>query len=133
MNCKFHPNTEPIALCKNCDCGICKSCMAFADFSGLCPYCYLDSLKEKARNYKIGKIILAVFASIFLLATILFTILGSVLYSIYHDVSMLTFFTYVAIFGVLFILFCVFSGMLAKKQKAALHLLEQKKKQLINL
>ncbi len=133
MTCKFHPNQEPIALCKRCDCGICKSCVAFADFSGLCPYCYLDSLKEKSRNYKIGEVILGIFAAIFLLGTIFAAIVGGVLYSNYHDPGMLTFFTYVGVFGALFVVVCIFATIVSFKKRKTLRLLEQKKRQLTTL
>ena len=128
MRCKIHPNVEPISLCKECDSPMCKACVAFGEFSGLCPYCYLDSLKERARNYKVGKIVLGVLAALFLIADLFFAILGGALYGTYHDPAMLTFFTYVGIFSIAFILLCVFAGMLGNKEKKVRLKLAEKKK-----
>ena len=129
MRCKIHPDVEPIALCKECDSPMCKTCVAFGEFSGLCPYCYLDSLKDKARNYKIGKIILGIFAALFLAADLIFALMGGVLYGIHHDPAMLTFFSYVGVFSIAFIILCVFAAILGKIEKKVRIQLAEKKKQ----
>ena len=43
---------------------------------------------------------------------------------------MLTFFTYVGVFGALFVVVCIFATIIGFKKRKALRLLEQKKRQL---
>lgn len=58
MKCFIHDERDAQGVCTKCGRAMCKNCMKFAEYSGLCPNCFKKSLEKRCLGCVIQMIIL---------------------------------------------------------------------------
>ena len=82
MKCFIHHDSEAIAACRKCGKGMCSTCSAYSNHSGICPECRRDEFIkkrdqiEKQINYKKHDLGWYIFKSIIFVWTIIYPIYG---------------------------------------------------------
>ena len=82
MKCFIHFNQEAVAACRTCGKGMCASCSAYSNHSGVCPECRKKELEEErlARINQTSKLKWAIFKSAALTILLCWTVIFGIVY-----------------------------------------------------